>query len=75
MADKREAVRLDERLALWPAEAARALGIGERTLRQLLPTLPHLRAGGHGAALGGGTPTMAGGAGEDQATARRSGSR
>lgn len=40
------AVRLDERLALRPAEAARALGIGERTLRQLLPTLPHVRAGG-----------------------------
>jgi len=39
-------VRLDERLALRPAEAARALGIGERTLRQLLPTLPHIRAGG-----------------------------
>ena len=39
-------VRLDERLALRPAEAARALGIGERTLRQLLPTLPHMRAGG-----------------------------
>ena len=39
-------VRMDERLALRPAEAARALGIGERTLRQLLPTLPHLRAGG-----------------------------
>ncbi|HME73971.1 MAG TPA: helix-turn-helix domain-containing protein [Myxococcota bacterium] len=39
-------VRLDERLALRPAEAARALGIGERTLRQLLPTLPHVRAGG-----------------------------
>jgi excisionase family DNA binding protein len=39
-------VRLDERLAPRVAEAARALGIGERTLRQLLPTLPHIRAGG-----------------------------
>ncbi len=39
-------VRLDERLALRPAEAADALGIGERTLRQLLPTLPHVRIGG-----------------------------
>jgi hypothetical protein len=37
---------MDERLALRPAEAARALGIGERTLRQLLPILPHVRAGG-----------------------------
>jgi len=47
MADPaKKIVRLDERLALRPAEAARALGIGERTLRQLLPTLPHVRAGG-----------------------------
>jgi excisionase family DNA binding protein len=44
--DSTKPVRLDERLALRPAEAARALGIGERTLRQLLPTLPHVRAGG-----------------------------
>jgi len=39
-------VLLAERLALRPAEAARALGIGERTLRQLLPILPTVRAGG-----------------------------
>jgi excisionase family DNA binding protein len=39
-------VGLSERLALRPAEAARALGISERTLRTLLPELPHVRAGG-----------------------------
>jgi excisionase family DNA binding protein len=33
------------RLALRPAEAAQALGIGERTLRQILPELPHIRSG------------------------------
>jgi len=44
--DTKRPVRMDERLALRPAEAARALGIGERTLRQLLPILPHVRAGG-----------------------------
>ncbi len=40
--------RLDlaTRLALRPAEAAQALGIGERTLRQILPELPHVRFGG-----------------------------
>ena len=35
-----------ERLALRPKEAAQALGIGERTLRQILPELPHVRVGG-----------------------------
>ena len=39
-------VQLSARLALRPAEAAAALGIGERTLRQLLPELPHVRVGG-----------------------------
>ncbi len=39
-------VQLSERLALRPAEAAQALGIGERTLRQILPELPHVRVGG-----------------------------
>ncbi len=34
------------RLALRPREAAYALGISERTLRQILPELPHLRVGG-----------------------------
>ena len=36
---------LVDRLALRPAEAAKALGLSERTLRQLLPQLPHLHAG------------------------------
>ena len=36
---------LDSRLALRPAEAARALGLSERALRQILPQIPHLRAG------------------------------
>jgi excisionase family DNA binding protein len=34
------------RLALRPREAAEVLGISERTLRQMLPELPHYRAGG-----------------------------
>ena len=34
-----------ERLALRPKEAAEALGISERTLRQLLPELPTVRRG------------------------------
>ena len=33
------------RLALRPNEAARALGVSERTLRQMLPELPHVRLG------------------------------
>ena len=37
---------LANRLALRPTEAARALGICERTLRQILPELPHVRVGG-----------------------------
>ena len=37
---------LTDRLALRPAEAAVALGISERKLRELLPELPHLRRGG-----------------------------
>ena len=32
--------------ALRSAEAAEAQGIGERTLRQILPELPHVRIGG-----------------------------
>ncbi len=36
---------LDSRLALRPAEAARALGLSERALRQILPQIPHLHAG------------------------------
>ena len=38
--------RTAPRLALRPKEAAEALGISERTLRQILPDLPHLRVGG-----------------------------
>ena len=34
------------RLALRPKEAAAALGVSERTLRQVLPELPHIRLGG-----------------------------
>lgn len=37
---------LDTRLALRPREAAAALGISERKLRDLLPELPHVRAQG-----------------------------
>ncbi len=48
-ADRRQgsaqAVSLQDRLALRPAEAARALGLSERALRQILPQLPHLHAG------------------------------
>jgi len=33
-------------LALRPAEAARTLGLSERAFRALLPSLPHVRAGG-----------------------------
>jgi excisionase family DNA binding protein len=36
---------LADRLALRPKEAAEALGISERTLRQLLPELPTVRRG------------------------------
>ena len=36
---------LANRLALRPAEVAEALGISERTVRQILPELPHLRIG------------------------------
>ena len=34
------------RLALRPREAAAALGVSERKLRELLPELPHVRVGG-----------------------------
>ncbi len=36
---------LNGRLALRPKEAAQALGLSERTLRAILPRLPHLRVG------------------------------
>ena len=36
---------LQDRLALSPAEAARALGVSERHLRSVLPKLPHTHLG------------------------------
>ena len=44
-AQNAEQCSLVERLALRPKEAAEALGISERTLRQLLPELPTVRRG------------------------------
>ena len=41
-----EVLRLADRLALRPREAAAALGVSERKLRQLLPKLPHVREDG-----------------------------
>lgn len=41
-----EPTRLTDRLALRPKEAAAVLGLSERALRALLPSLPHIRAGG-----------------------------
>jgi excisionase family DNA binding protein len=35
-----------QRLALRPKEAAQALGLSERKLRELVPELPHVRRGG-----------------------------
>ncbi len=43
---KPERLDLEGRLALRPAEAARALGVSERTLRTMLPRLPVVRTGG-----------------------------
>jgi excisionase family DNA binding protein len=37
---------LRDRLALRPKEAAKALGLSERKLRELLPELPAVRRGG-----------------------------
>jgi len=37
---------LSSRLALRPKEAAQALGLSERKLREVLPQLPHVRVGG-----------------------------
>jgi hypothetical protein len=39
-------ISLSDRLALRPKELAAALGVGERTVRALLPEIPHLRLGG-----------------------------
>jgi len=45
--EKRPArLALADRLALRPKEAAAALGLSERAFRALLPSLPHVRAGG-----------------------------
>ena len=40
-----EPLHLADRLALRPAEVARALGLSERSVRQILPELPHTRIG------------------------------
>ncbi|MBY0398863.1 helix-turn-helix domain-containing protein [Myxococcota bacterium] len=48
MIARTDPVRLDTRLALRPKEAAEALGICERTLRQLTPRLPVVRIGRRG---------------------------
>ena len=37
---------LEGRLALRPPEAAKTLGVSERTLRGMLSELPHVRRGG-----------------------------
>jgi len=42
----RPVLDLASRLALRPKEAAQVLGISERTFRNLLPELPHVRKGG-----------------------------
>lgn len=41
-----QSVDLATRLALRPKEAAAAIGVSERTMRQLLPSIPHVREGG-----------------------------
>ena len=43
---KKIAASLRDRLALRPIEAAEALGLSERKLRELLPELPTVRRGG-----------------------------
>lgn len=44
--DPEKTIRLADRLALRPKEAAAVLGLSERAFRALLPSLPHVRAGG-----------------------------
>ena len=44
--DAKQPVRLTDRLALRPREAAAVLGLSERAFRTLLPSMPHIRAGG-----------------------------
>jgi len=43
--DAEQSLRLEDRLALRPKEAAATLGLSERAFRSLLPRLPHFRAG------------------------------
>ena len=43
---KSSGINLADRLALRPREAAQALGLSERKLREVLPELPHVRVGG-----------------------------
>ena len=43
---KSPSIDLATRLALRPEEAAAALGISVRTLRNLQPEIPHIRRGG-----------------------------
>ena len=45
MIENADLTLLANRLALRPAEVAKALGVSERTVRQILPELPHLRMG------------------------------
>jgi excisionase family DNA binding protein len=40
-----EPLNLADRMALRPKEVARALGLSERTVRQILPELPTVRVG------------------------------
>ncbi|MCP5058185.1 MAG: helix-turn-helix domain-containing protein [bacterium] len=42
----REPLNLDDRLALRPKEAARALGMSERKFREIQSELPRVRLGG-----------------------------
>lgn len=43
--EKQYELGLSDRLALRPREAAKALGLSERSLRELLPVLPVVRTG------------------------------
>ena len=43
MTEPCEPLRLVDRLALRPREAAAALGVSERTFRSMLPRIPHYR--------------------------------
>gem|GEM_PF-5217205 len=45
--ERKVRLRLPGRLALSLAEAARALGVSERHVREILPELPHVHLGPH----------------------------